>query len=123
MKLSLDAISYGRAVFTVMTLTQEAKITDEAPSQPGETAILDVDEDYSTGPSLPKLRIGLPKLEGNFLMALALIVTLIVLIIVVVLVKNKSSGKYPEKLMKKDALVVQAELMKGKKKPGKKKKR
>lgn len=124
MKLSLDAISYGRAVFTVTSLKQEEKTTEEAPAQQDQSKTpLDPEDNSETG--LPKLSITFPKLEGNFLMLLALVATLVVLIVIVVLVKNRASkGKGYVEGIKEDALTVQAELMKGKKKkPGKKKKR
>jgi hypothetical protein len=124
MKLSLDAISYGRAVFTVAALKQEKKTTDEAPSQQSNATTPVSNADKTTGASLPKFNITIPKLEGNFLMLLALVATLIVLIVIVVLVKNKASkGKGYIEGIKEDALAVQEELMKGKKKKTRRKKK
>ncbi len=122
-KLSLDAISYGRAVFTVTALKQEKKITEEATAQESKTTVPVSNADETIGASLPKFSITLPKLQGNFLMLLALVATLIVLIVIVVLVKNRASrGKGYVEGIKEDALAVQAEFLKGKK-PRKKKKR
>jgi len=120
--LNLDAISYGRAIFTVTALKQEKKI--DAPIASSQNAPI-----TTTGQSEGKLKSllptwSVPKLEGNFMILLVLVITLIVLIVIVVLVKNRASkGKRYVEGMKEDALAVQAELMKGKKKKPEKKKK
>lgn len=121
--LNLGSISYGRAIFTVTYLKQEKKT--DAPIVSSQNAPITTTGQSEGKPKGQLPAWSVPKLEGNFMMLLVLVMTLVVLIVIVVLVKNRASkGKGYVEGMKEDALAVQAELLKGrKKKPGKKKKK
>jgi len=122
--LNLDALSYGRAIFTVTYLKQEKKIDAPTANSQPKNALAPTTGESNEKPRGQLPAWSFPKLEGNFLMLLALVATLVVLIVIVVLVKNRASkGKGYVEGMKEDALVVQAELMKGRKKKTEKKKK
>jgi hypothetical protein len=121
--LNLDALSYGRAIFTVTYLKQEKKT--DAPIVSSQNAPITTTGQNEGKPKGQSPTWSVPKLEGNFMMLLVLVISLVVLIVIVVFVKNRASkGKGYVEGMKEDALAVQAELLKGrKKKPGKKRKK
>lgn len=124
LSLSLDSIAYERAIFTATCLEQakaETSLPDNSQSTPSAAPNSQAQSQKSEQ-RIPTWSV--PKLEGNYLVVIALIITLILLIVIVVLVKNKASkGRGFIEGVKEDALAVQAELMKGKKKRQVKKKK
>jgi hypothetical protein len=125
--LNLESISSKRAIFTVTYLKQEKKIDAPAADSQPKNAFTPTAGESNEKPKGQLPAWSVPRLEGNFMIILVLVITLVVLIVIVVLAKNRASkGKGYVEGMKEDALAVQAELMKGKKKPvksGKKKKK
>jgi hypothetical protein len=117
--LTLDAISYGRAIFTVKGLKQQVLTPAQTASTPDMT--LTTTSEGSNGKPRSGSIIGtVPKLGSSALLPIALAITLVVLIVIMVLVKNRALGpdNYAKKLEKE---AVSVETKSSAKKKAKKK--